>query len=276
MQLITSRSLRFCTLIVLLVSAALSGCATAPGRTSANDPFQKVNRGVYRFNDALDRAAVKPIAKGYQKVTPSWMRAGVSNFFSNLGAPWVLINELLQGKPKLMAEETGRFLVNTVIGVGGLIDVASKLNLPAQSEDFGQTLAVWGVPSGPYVVLPFLGPSSVRDSLGKVPDYYARPTTYAQIPWETATGLTVLDIVQRREAYLNVDGTLTKAYDPYGVIRDVWVQQRQFEIFDGNPPDEPLEDESMDPADSDGGAKSPPGSTQKQTGKESNPNSSAK
>lgn len=241
------QSLRLVLLTVMLAASALiSGCAT-PGRTTNHDPLERVNRGIYGFNDALDRATIKPVAKGYQKITPAWMRTGVSNFFSNLGTPWVMVNELLQGKPKLMAQQTCRFVVNTTIGIGGLFDVASKMHLPPQDEDFGQTLAVWGVPSGPYIVLPFFGPSSLRDGFGRIPDYFARPTTYAEIPWETQTGLTALDVLQRREALLSVETTLKSAYDRYGVIRDVWAQQREYAIFDGNPPEEPLEDESLEP-----------------------------
>lgn len=260
------------TLLILLATALLGGCATVPGRTTNHDPLEKFNRGVYRFNDVVDRAALKPIAKGYQKVTPGWARTGVSNFFSNLGTPWVMVNELLQGKPKLMLQQTGRFIVNTVAGIGGLFDVASNLHLPQQDEDFGQTLAVWGVPSGPYLVLPFFGPSSLRDGFGRVPDYYARPTTWADIPWETKTGLSVLDVIQRREALLSVDGTLNSVYDPYGVLRDVWVQRREYVIFDGNPPEEPIADDSMDAGADDTPIDAPAqNSTSEKSGEESGP-----
>jgi len=220
----------------------LSGCATAPGRTTNNDPLQGFNRGVYKFNDAVDRAALKPVAKGYQKVTTQWMRTGVSNFFSNLGEPWTIVNELFQGKPKFMGQQTGRFLINTTLGIGGLFDVASKMNLPDRHEDFGQTLAVWGAPSGPYVMLPLLGPSSVRDGIGKIPDYFGHPFSYIHFNWKVKTGIRVIDVVNTRERLLSIEGTLDKAYDRYGVIRDVWVQQREYQIYDGNPP-QPKEDE---------------------------------
>src|SRR6185369_17798958 len=120
----TAASLR--RLLPWIALLLLSGCATAPGRTTNNDPMQGFNRGVYKFNDVVDRATLKPVAKGYQKITAQWMRTGVSNFFSNLGEPWTVINELFQGKPKFMGQQTGRFLINTVLGVGGFIDVASK------------------------------------------------------------------------------------------------------------------------------------------------------
>lgn len=231
-------------LLGLVMLLMLGGCATAPGRTTNNDPLQKINRGVYKFNDVVDRATLKPLAKGYQKITPQWMRTGVSNFFSNIGEPWTIVNELFQGKPKAMGKQTGRFLINSVLGVGGLIDVASRMNIQAQKEDFGQTLAVWGVPSGPYVVLPLLGPSSIRDGFGRVPDYYGHPLSYAQVNWKVRTGLAVLGAVSAREKLLSLEGILNKAYDPYSVMRDVWVQQREYEIYDGNPP-QPKDDSDM-------------------------------
>lgn len=222
----------------------LSGCVTAPGRTTNSDPLQKLNRGVYKFNDVLDKATLKPVAKGYQKITPQWMRTGVSNFFSNLGEPWTIVNELFQGKPKAMGQQTGRFLINTVLGVGGLFDVASRMNLTESKEDFGQTLAVWGVPSGPYVVLPLLGPSSIRDGFGRIPDYFGHPLSYANVNWKIRTGLAAVDAVSAREKLLSIEGVLNKAYDPYSVVRDVWVQQREYEIYDGNPP-QPKDDDDM-------------------------------
>jgi phospholipid-binding lipoprotein MlaA len=238
-------------LCLLLAVAALGACATVPGRTTTDDPWQGVNRGIYRFNVAIDRAALKPVAKGYVAVTPLWFRTGIRNFYKHLGTPVVMANELLQGKPQLFAQDTCRFVLNTLVGLGGFIDVAGKLELYAHDEDFGQTLAVWGVPSGPYLMLPLLGPATVRDGFGRVPDYYGSPQRYADIPWEADTGLSVLDIVQLRARLLNVEDSLDQAYDKYGVIRDAWLQRREYQIYDGNPPPEPqLEDESeMDPAD---------------------------
>jgi phospholipid-binding lipoprotein MlaA len=202
-----------------------------------------MNRGIYRFNETIDRAAVKPVAKGYRAITPQWFRTGTKNFFNNLKTPWTITNELLQGKPQLMAQETCRFVLNSIVGLGGVIDVAGKFELNAHNEDFGQTLAVWGIPSGPYLMLPFLGPSTVRDGFGKVPDYFSSPQRYADIPWETKTGLTLLEVVQLRETLLSSEETLGKAYDPYGLIRDAWLQRREYQIFDGNPPIEPAGDD---------------------------------
>jgi phospholipid-binding lipoprotein MlaA len=228
---------------------AFAGCATAPGRTTNNDRFEKFNRGVYKFNDAIDRAALKPAAKGYKKITPQWMRTGVSNFFANLEYPGVALNQFLQGKGKLGLRDTGRFLVNTTLGLGGLLDVASHMGLEKNDEDFGQTLAKWGVGSGPYLTLPFFGPSSLRDAPSRIVDYFFSPSTYWDIPWEAQWGQRGLDIVQMRAGLLSLDPTLQRAYDPYAFIRDAWVQQRDFAVFDGNPPPDALEDEDLPPPD---------------------------
>jgi len=233
-----------CVLAVMLLAA---GCATAPGRTHGEDPWQGFNRGVYKFNDTVDRATLKPVAKGYVKITPRWFRAGVGNFFSNLSYPITIVNEFLQGKPGTGLHDTGRFLVNSTIGIGGLIDVATRMGLQANDEDFGQTLAVWGVGSGPYIMLPFFGPSSLRDAPSKVVDYFLSPLTYIDQPWEAEWGERALDLVHTRAQLLSLDPTLQKTFDPYGFTRDAWVQRREFEIYDGNPPPETLEDESGEP-----------------------------
>lgn len=224
---------------VLLLTA---GCASAPGRTQVDDRWEGLNRSVYKFNDTLDRAALKPVAKGYRAITPSWFRAGVGNFFANLAYPTTIVNEFLQGKTTLGVRDTGRFLLNTTLGIGGLFDVATPVGLQANDEDFGQTLAVWGVRSGPYLMLPLVGPSSLRDAPSRAFDYFTAPLSYAEIPWETEWGLRALDIVHSRSELLPLDATLQRTYDPYVFIRDAWIQQREFAIFDGNPPPETLED----------------------------------
>ena len=232
---------------IFLVAMACTGCAATPGRTSSDDPLQKVNRGVYKFNDVLDRAALKPVAKGYQKITPHWFRTGVGNFFSNLTYPATIVNQFLQGKGRLGFHDTGRFLVNSTIGVVGLLDPATKMGLTANDEDFGQTLAVWGVGSGPFINLPFFGPSSLRDAPSRVADYFLGPLVYIDLPWETELGLRVLDVIHTREELLSLDATLQRTYDPYAFIKDAWIQQREFAIYDGNPPpptfDEPIEED---------------------------------
>ncbi|HKE96463.1 MAG TPA: VacJ family lipoprotein, partial [Povalibacter sp.] len=232
--------LRALALVAVLLTAA--GCASTPGRTRGDDPWEGMNRGVYKFNDTLDRAALKPVAKGYRKITPRWFRTGVGNFFSNLSYPATAVNQFLQGKAKMGVRDTGRFLLNSTVGLAGLFDVATPLGLQANDEDFGQTLAVWGVHSGPFVTLPFFGPSSLRDAPSRVFDYFLGPLVYADVPWETTWGLRAFDIVHSRSELLPLDATLQNAFDPYAFIRDAWVQQREFAIFDGNPPPEQLED----------------------------------
>lgn len=226
---------------ILLASIfALGGCATT-GRTTLEDPWQKANRGVYRFNDSLDRYALKPAAKGYKAVTPTWMRTSFSNFFANLGYPVTMVNQLLQGKPKLFAQDTGRFITNTVVGIGGFLDVADRMGMPAHDEDFGQTLAVWGVPSGPYVTLPFFGPSTARDAPARIPDYFLSIFRYVDVPAAAELGAEVLEVIDDRSELLSSEGTLDAAYDRYGVMRDAWLQRREYLIFDGEPPEEALE-----------------------------------
>jgi len=231
---------------IFLVVLACAGCAATPGRTRSDDPLQGLNRGIYKFNDTLDRAALKPVAKGYRKITPHWFRIGVGNFFSNLIYPTTIVNQFLQGKGRLGCRDTGRFLLNSTVGLAGLLDVATHVGLTANDEDFGQTLAVWGVGSGPFVNLPFFGPSSLRDAPSRIADYFTSPLTYSDLPWETESGLRALGIVHTRSELLQLDATLQRTYDPYAFIREAWVQQREFAIYDGNPPPETLEEEPVE------------------------------
>src|SRR5690606_11774512 len=148
-----------CALAVLM-----TGCATAPDTADPRDPFEGFNRTVFRFNDAVDEAVLKPVATGYQKVTPSFVQTGVSNFFGNIGDVWSAVNNLRQGKLEAGMSDGMRVAINTTFGFVGLLDIASEAGLTKHKEDFGQTLGVWGVPSGPYLVLPLLGPSTIRDT----------------------------------------------------------------------------------------------------------------
>jgi len=235
---------------VLSVALLAAGCATQPGRTSNEDRWEGWNRGVYKFNDVVDRAALKPVAKGYKKVTPEWMRIGIGNFFSNLEYPATILNQFLQGKATLGFKDTARFLVNTTIGIGGLFDVATRMGLEKNDEDFGQTLAVWGVGSGPYLTLPLFGPSTLRDAPARIFDAFSDPLDYADIPWEAVWAKRAVRVVHARAELLPLDATLQRTFDPYAFIRDAWVQRREFEIYDGNPPPEQLEDflDEEDPA----------------------------
>lgn len=238
--------------LVLLAAAVLTlgACATtrnagadraAPEAASApdeaHDPFEGFNRAMYTFNEKLDTFFLKPVAKGYRAVVPTPARQGVSNFFSNLREPMVMLNDALQGKFKHAASDLGRFLTNSTLGVFGLFDVASRMGLEKHSEDFGQTLAVWGVGEGPYLVLPFLGPSGVRDGIGWVGDYYAYPPTYME-ETSTAWKLYALDTVDTRTRYLDAGDILYEAAgdDPYIFVREAYRQRRRSLIHDGAAP----------------------------------------
>lgn len=227
---------RFTTALFVLLFAA--GCASTGGEQrapSAKDPYEGFNRAMYGFNDALDRAILKPVAKGYRTVTPDPVESGIGNFFANLGAPIDILNSLLQGKFGTALSGTGRFLVNSTVGLFGFFDPAAALGLEAHDEDFGQTLAVWGLDSGPYLVLPFLGPSTVRDAVGMVPDYYADPLFYYEDDGEEHV-LTALWIIDTRARLLDAEQFLEDAYDPYSFLRDAYLQRREYLIHDGNPP----------------------------------------
>jgi phospholipid-binding lipoprotein MlaA len=232
---------------VALLSLALVGCATAPNaKKDPRDPIEGFNRASYKFNDALDRALLKPAAKGYKAVTPDFVESGVTNFFSNLAQPTVIINDLLQGKFKASLNDTGRFLVNTTVGIGGLFDPASAAGLDRNDEDFGQTLGKWGVPSGAYLMVPFFGPSTVRDSFGTGVDVFTNPVRYVD---DTGVryGLAGLDLIDSRARRLPLDDTINQAYDKYTFIKNAFLQQREYAVKDGNVAapkfdDEPLED----------------------------------
>lgn len=236
---------------VALLSLALVGCATVPdAKKDPRDPIEGFNRASYKFNDALDRAALKPAAKAYKAVTPDFVESGVTNFFSNLAQPTVIINDLLQGKFKASLNDTGRFLVNTTVGIGGLFDPASAAGLDRNDEDFGQTLGKWGVPSGAYLMVPFFGPSTVRDSLGTGVDVFSNPLRYVDNT-TVRYGAAGLDLIDSRARRLPLDDTINQAYDKYTFIKNAFLQQREYAVKDGNVPppkfdDEPLEDPDPD------------------------------
>lgn len=222
-------------LAALLLAALLTGCATT-GERDARDPWEGFNRKSFAFNEKLDEVVLKPVATGYQKIVPGFAREGVSNFFDNLEDIGTTLNNFLQGKPKEGASDLGRFVVNTVFGVFGLWDVATPLGLEKHYEDFGQTLGVWGVQSGPYFVIPFLGPSTARDAPAKIVDpswYYSTWVDNSTIYWS----LWGLDKIRVRANLFQAEGVLQEAaLDKYSFIRDAWVQRRRSMVYDGNPP----------------------------------------
>ncbi len=233
----------------LALAGLLPACATLPsGERDSRDRFERTNRAIYRFNDALDRGVAKPVAKGYVKITPAPVRTGLGNFFSNLVYPTVVVNDLLQLKGKAFVSDTVRLVVNTTLGIGGLFDPATRFGLEARNEDFGQTLGRWGVPAGPYIMLPVFGPSSVRDTVGFVGDLYTDPKNYIKNDY-VAYGLTGLSVVDKRAELLATEDVLARSYDPYSFIRNAYLQRREYLVKDGNVPDEEFEvfEEEMEP-----------------------------
>jgi phospholipid-binding lipoprotein MlaA len=227
--------------ILMWVSVVLvAGCATTQQteRVAKIDPFESINRAVFTFNENADEYVIKPAAEAYQFVLPEFVRTGVTNFFSNIGDIFVAVNNLLQGKPGNAANDIGRFLVNSTIGILGLFDVATDAGLEKNKEDFGQTLGVWGVPSGPYVVLPLFGPSSVRDTAGLAVDLKTDFILNSnQLNHDQKVGSTVLRVVNQRANLLNASQLLEDAaFDKYSFLRDSYLQRRHNQVHDGNPP----------------------------------------
>ena len=227
--------------ILMCVGIALmAGCATTQQteRVAKIDPFESVNRAVFTFNENADEYVIKPVAEAYQFVLPDFVRTGVTNFFSNIGNVFVAVNNLLQGKPGNAANDIGRFLVNSTIGILGLFDVATDAGLEKNKEDFGQTLGVWGVPSGPYVVLPLFGPSSVRDTAGLALDIKTDFILNSnQLNHDQKVGSTVLRVVNQRANLLDASQLLEDAaFDKYSFLRDSYLQRRRNQVYDGNPP----------------------------------------
>jgi phospholipid-binding lipoprotein MlaA len=227
------RSLLAAPLALLLIA---TGCASTSGTRNPKDPWEGYNRPMHEINEQLDRAVLKPVAQGYVKVIPEFARAGVSNFFGNLNDVGTGVNNFLQGKPREGATDLGRFAFNSVVGIFGLWDVASAAGLDKHNEDFGQTLGVWGMPSGPYFVIPLLGPSSARDAPARLVDpQYAtgRWIDDAAVSW----AMFGLDVVNMRAYLLQSEKILDEAaLDRYSFIRDAWLQRRRSQVYDGNPP----------------------------------------
>lgn len=231
----------------LLLIALLSGCAATSPIPDERDPLEGFNRTMYNFNDALDRAILKPVAKGYQAVTPKPVDDGISNFFSNIGDIFVLVNDLLQFKFHQAAQDFSRITFNTTFGLFGFIDVASHMDLPKHNEDFGQTLGYWGVGPGPYLVLPLLGPSTLRDGTGLLVDNSYDPKnniTPKSAYWST---MAVYAIDTRADLLSTTDLMEKSGVDPYLFLRDAYLQRRKSLVYDGNPPQEELDPFADDP-----------------------------
>jgi len=241
-----SRSLQGLLVVGVL---CLTGCATGP-QTNPADPLEPLNRSVFRFNDTLDENVLKPVATGYRDYTPSLVQTGVRNVFNNFSDVSAVLNNGLQLKGRQAASSLMRVVVNTTVGVYGLFDVATAIKLERYPEDFGQTLGYWGVRSGPYLVLPLLGPSTVRDTAGLPVDWQVDPVNNERIA-HFGTETQILRIVDKRASYLVAGNMLNEAsIDKYAFLRDAYLQRRRSQIFDGNPPDEELPDQSLAPSQS--------------------------
>ncbi|MGH8671502.1 MAG: MlaA family lipoprotein [Burkholderiales bacterium] len=238
----TGNNVRFLSWVPAVVLALLiTSCANVPGLRSQHDPFESFNRAMHSFNEGFDKAFGEPIAKLYNTVTPQPVHRGITNFFSNLGDVTVIVNKLLQGQFSAAARSTGRIVVNSTLGLLGFIDVASNMGIEKQRADFGQTLGKWGIKESSYVVLPFLGPSTVRDAFGLVADAFTDPVLY---PEDDAIRFGTFGVraVDKRANLLDESRVLREAaLDSYIFTREAYLQQRSNLIQDGAPP--PVEDE---------------------------------
>ena len=209
------------------------------------DPLQAYNRVMFAFNERADQYALKPVAKAYRFITPKPVQFVVGNFFSNLGDLWTGFNNLLQGKGKAAASDTARFFVNSTLGFLGFADVATEMGLEKHNEDLGQTLGWWGVPSGPYFVIPLLGPSTIRDATSRLVDVYGQPFMWQDGHEALKWSLWTVDKVHTRASLLDAEGALNDAaLDKYTLMRDGWLARRRNQVYDGDPPDE---DDAADP-----------------------------
>lgn len=250
------------TIILVAALCGLSGCAT-----TNKDPLEGINRGIYKFNDVADRYAMKPVANAYKTVAPSPVRTGISNFFSNLGTLTTVVNDLLQLKFAQAFADAGRFVINTTFGIGGFVDVASMDKIEKHNEDFGQTLGYWGVGSGAYLVLPILGPSTIRDAGGLLFDTVTSdPITYFHNTGQIRTHnqIRAVQLLDKRTQLLDATDLVDNAsIDPYAFMRDAYLQRRASQVQDGLVPQELLQDE-FQPADDE-----PAAPVEKQTNKQS-------
>ncbi len=237
------------TAVLVVATGLLGGCASTTTKTNdPADPYEGMNRNFYNFNDSLDRNFFEPVARGYVKVTPDPVRTGVTNFFGNVNYLNVILNDLLQGKGQQLAADTGRFVVNSTLGIGGLIDTAKHIGMPEHDEDLGQTFGTWGMGEGAYLVLPFMGPNSFRDLPNSATSMLLNPLTY--LNGIVTLPLGVLNAVNTRANLLEASSIRDQAaLDPYTFVREAYRQQREYKIYDGNPPGDGFEDYVEDDSD---------------------------
>ncbi len=225
-------------ILIFAAGLALAGCSTTPDDNGANDPFESTNRKIFAFDQKVDRYIVKPSAEAYVAVVPEPAREGMHNFLTNLDLPVTFANDVLQGEVKRAGQTFGRFTINSTIGVGGILDLATPMGIPYHSEDFGQTLAVYGVPEGPYLVLPFFGPDPPRDLAGQVADVFLDPFTYVKLRehgWYSfgRAYFSLLDLRSRNLGTL--EGIERSSVDYYASVRSLYRQLRNNEIRNGKP-----------------------------------------
>lgn len=234
MTLPAKKNLRLAVTAAALITS-LGGCAT--GRGDARDPYEGFNRGVFSFNESVDKAVLKPVAQGYEAVVPAFARSAVGNFFANIADVFIGVNNLLQGKLQDGGSDFGRVAINTTFGIAGLFDVASGIGIDKHNEDFGQTLGKWGVGDGAYLVLPILGPRTTRDAMATVVDLKADPVGYLY-PVDHRNTLIGTRLVSDRAEFLPAEKAIEEAAlgDKYAYIKDAYLQRRRNMIFDGRPP----------------------------------------
>jgi len=227
----------------LVLACSLIGCSSLPPGSTRDprDHIERFNRSTFRFNTALDHAVLRPVARGYVKVTPRPVRAGVTNFFGNLGYTKTIGNDILQGHPRDFGSDVARLVVNTTVGIGGVFDPATRFGLEKHDRDFGQTLGKWGLPTGAYLMLPLLGPSDVRDAFGLVPDRFMSIEGQINDPVVQA-GVSVADKINARANMLPFDRAIDTAYDPYALVRNVWFQRRDHKVHGDAGPDDKAAD----------------------------------
>jgi phospholipid-binding lipoprotein MlaA len=239
--------------MIIVLGVVAAGCASSPADPDGDeaparaeyDPLEPLNRGMYAFNDVLDRYTLRPIARGYKAVMPEFARRGVTNFSRNLATPRSALNNFLQGKPGPGFTDLSRFLINSTFGIVGLWDVATAEGIPEYDEDFGQTLAVWGIPEGPYLFIPILGPNTLLDAVSIPVDIYSDLLIHYDNS-SVRDKLYILRTIDLRMRLLAADALLEGSKDPYLTVRESYLQNRRFQVFDGNPPTTEEEDDLFD------------------------------
>jgi phospholipid-binding lipoprotein MlaA len=234
-------------LTILIAGALLSGCATLPAghKPDPRDPWERFNRTTFVINDSIDRAFAKPVAKAYVKVVPRFVRIGVGNVFNNLNTINTVVNDVLQGKMRQAGRDSARFLLNSTVGLAGLLDPATDVGLELNDEDFGQTFGKWGMKSGPYLMLPLLGPTTTRDISGRFLDQFTYPVTYLGDE-STRYIIRGVSLMDTRADLLDLDPQLDRAYDRYAFVRNAWLQRRDFQVTDGMIDDSELLEQGID------------------------------